>query len=180
MMDLPPKPTGSSPEARFARAVHDRLLSARMQDVSGSAINRTSRGFSLRPPQPRRGGVVIGLYLFKSMASDWLVCRTWDGTNEGTTDINIAKPPRLRFSVLTLTMIDGTVITYSDYNLVNQTRTATDDSGNVESQVIGEPYLLNDIIYAAPARTLVQDDTGKTVTLLDLNDDGRAWEEIPP
>lgn len=179
MFDLPPKPTGRSPEARFMRAVHDRLQSTRMQDVAGARVNRTSRGFSLVPHQQRRAGIIIGLYRFKSMMGDWLVCRTWDGITEGTTDIKIAKPPRLRFSVLTLTMIDGTVITYTDYDTDNQTRTATDDSGKTESQVIGEPYLLNDIIYAAPARTLVRDDTGKTITLLDLNDDGRAWEQIP-
>jgi|ERR1051326_2514898 hypothetical protein len=178
MMDLPPKPTGTSSEARFARWTHERLVAARTQDATGSGTNRTTRGVVAIPPQPRRGWS-IGLYRFKSMASDWLICRTWDGTNDGTADIKIAKPPKLRFSIATLTMIDGTIITYDLYDLVNQTRRATDNSGNSENQVIGEPYLLNDLIYAAPARTLVQDDDGNTVTLLDLNDDGRAWEEIP-
>jgi hypothetical protein len=179
MMEIPPKPTGSDSEARFARWTHERLLASRTQDATGSATNRTTRGSVAIPPQPRRGGIVIGLYRLKSMATDWIICRTWDGTNEGTTDVKIAKPPKLRFSIVTLTMIDGTVITYIDYDTDDQTRTAADDSGNTENQVIGEPYLLNDLIYAAPARTLVQDDDGKIIVLLDLNVDGRAWEEIP-
>src|SRR6267142_3023188 len=53
MIDLPPKPTGNSPEARFMRSVHDRLQSMRPQDVAGSAVKRTSRGFSLAPQPPR-------------------------------------------------------------------------------------------------------------------------------
>ena len=32
----------------------------------------------------------------KTIENDYLVCRTWDGTTEGTTDIPVAKPPDLR------------------------------------------------------------------------------------
>lgn len=114
------------------------------------------------------------------MQGDYLVCRSWDGTNEGTTDINIAKPAELRASVATETL-RGVLMTYSAYDnsLNGQTRHATDGQ-NPETQYVTPPYALNCLLWAVPAATLVNITTGappvtKAVALLDLNISSRAW-----
>ena len=45
-------------------------------------------------PPIRIGGAESGIARLrvKSVQDDHLVCRTWDGTTEGTSDIKVAKP----------------------------------------------------------------------------------------
>lgn len=50
----------------------------------------------------------------KSVQGDYLVCRLFDGTNEGAANINVAKAPDLRHS-LTSQTIAGVAVTYDTY-----------------------------------------------------------------
>lgn len=148
----------------------------RIKPGVGYRLRRTPGGVIL---QIARGGGRGGLrlYRFKSMEDDWLVCRTWDGTNEGDKDILIAKPTKLQFSIDSET-IDGTVVTYTLYDTTNQTRHASAGvapNTTEEDQVIVPRYLVDDLIYVASARTLVLDADNKDLGLIDVNIDGRAW-----
>lgn len=116
----------------------------------------------------------MAMYRFKSMASNHIICRTWDGSTEGTEDVLIAKPYLLR-----RTPFDGETrgfVTYA-YNS-DITRTAWDDPEDIDNQVISPAYVINDIIYATRS---IEGGTAVTVTAetiewLDINADGRVWE----
>jgi hypothetical protein len=113
------------------------------------------------------------------MQDNYLVCRKWNGSTDGPADINIAKPPELKFSVTSET-IDGVVYNYSGYSKTAQTRVSTAAGGGTpENEVIVPRYLVNSIIYAIAAPTFVQtiDVPPKPIAFLDLNVGGRAWSE---
>ena len=120
------------------------------------------------------GGVVtiaavapVQMLRLKSIQADYLTCRTWDGTTEGSTDILVAKSYKLRNAIVSA-VIDGVTVTYAYPDTV--TRTAT-ISGSNETQVIVPRYLVNDLILG-----MTVGYTGVTsVTIIDLNLDGRAW-----
>ena len=103
---------------------------------------------------------------------DHLVCRTWDGTTEGDTDVLVAKPYLLRRTPFDGHERGGATIVFTSM----KTRTLTLD-GDTEDQVVIPPYLLNDEINAALG---IVDGTGvehlgEPVRYLDLNVDGREW-----
>ena len=103
----------------------------------------------------------------KSIQADFITCRTWDGSTEGSTDIYVAKSFKLRNSI-TSAVIDGVTVTYTYPDTV--TRTAT-IAGSDETQVIVPRFLVNDLLLA-----MIAGYTGvSSVTLIDLNLDGRAW-----
>jgi len=111
----------------------------------------------------------VQVYRYKSQQGDYVVCRTWDGSTEGDTDVAIAKPMKLRNSITSAT-IDGVGVTYS-YGASKVERTAT-IGAVTEDQVIVPRYLVNDLIFATSS-------TGGTgvsgQSKIDLNVDGRAW-----
>lgn len=125
-------------------------------------------------------GSTITQYRVKSVAGDYLVCRTYDSaTNtEGGADVYIAKPFKLRHSIASA-VLDGLTVNYTYAALANNldgTRTATPINGAAETEIVVPRWLVNDLIYAAS----VGSGTGVTVagnavTLLDVNADGRAW-----
>lgn len=145
---------------------------------------RTSRGINARQgsggifisPQARSSGPITTWH-FKSMDTDFIVCRSWDGTNEGSEDVKIAKPPELRFSIVTET-IDGTDVTYDGYDLDAQTRFAHDGTTD-ETQVIVPRYLVDSLVYVCRANSCGTDEDENPIGLLDLNVSGRAWAAVP-
>jgi hypothetical protein len=178
MLEAPNPPQGSSAQANWLRRIRQHSIENRVLSGRGYRTRRTTAGIIL-DINPGKGGTGLGLFRFKSMQNDYLVCRSWNGTVEGTQDVYIAKPPKLRFSISTET-IDGVVVAYSGYGPLTQTRNAS-GGGNSESQVIVPRYLVNDLIYAMPAPTLVTFVQGpKTIKvgLLDINADGRAWSAV--
>lgn len=124
------------------------------------------------------GGISAKRLRFKSSRANYIICRTWDGTTEGTTDIKVAKPAKLRNSI-TSEVLDGTTITYT-YTTTGSAayveRTASGASS--ETQRIVPRYILNDEIWAIGVPVGANDDTSPTpqpLTILDLNIDARAW-----
>lgn len=176
MNQNPPRPTGTTPEARYAQWLWDSSNRNRIQDSAGSRTTRTTRGF-FTIPQKLPGGIKITTWHLKSVSDEYLVCRSWDGENEGTQDVKIAKPSKLRSSIDEET-IDGTLVTYTNYDAENQTRHASAGvapNTTEEDQVIVPRYLQDDVIYAVKAKTMAADEDGKDIALMDLNIDGRAW-----
>jgi hypothetical protein len=112
----------------------------------------------------------VQMYRYKSQSGDYVVCRTWDGTTEGGSDVNIAKPMKLRNSI-TSAVIDAVTVTYSYPTTV--TRVAT-ISATTENQVIVPRYIVNDLIFAVDSSggTAI---SGTLQDKIDMNVDGRAW-----
>lgn len=173
---IPPKPSGSDREALNAQAMWEANFGAE-SEISNSRtvkVNSTTKG-TFFEVVPSVGGIGIATYRFKSQQNDYIVCRAWQGSAEGTTDVKIAKPPELWFSVTSETLY-GTAFTYSAYDLTGQSRTAT-WSGGTENQRIVRPYVLNDLIWAIRANSFVT-ASGETIKLIDLNRAARAWTQF--
>jgi len=124
--------------------------------VGGVAPPRQVESPSARPRTAR--------FQLQSISADHLVCKTYDGTTVGDTNINVAKPPQLRESN---TAHDGHTF---DTFVGGVQRTAD----STEVQVIVPNYVALDEIYA------IRDLRGGTGVTdapewLDLNVDARAW-----
>ncbi len=90
---IPKKPSGSGPEAKFMQATWEANYgSGRAQSSSGARVNRTTQGFSI-VQRPGRGGsnTSIRTVKLRLVEPEYLVCRSWDGTTLGTTDLYVAK-----------------------------------------------------------------------------------------
>lgn len=119
----------------------------------------------------------------KSVGDDHLVCRTWDGTTEGTTDINVAKPFYLQktpYHGKTIT-INGAALTFSYTN--GFTRTVT-KAGVPETQIIIPAYTHTGVVSGYGGEEIwvqagVSGGTGVTVAgeVLKLQQvpDARMW-----
>ena len=169
-MRAPNRLSGNSPIIPWLNSLRDFAVAIVPRPGIGHKTKYTSNGVMFEI-EPSGLGLKIARYRFKSMGTDHLVCRTWDGTTDGASDIFIAKSPKLRFSITSET-IDVLTITYSSYNIGSQTRVAT---GTIsENQAIVPRFLVNDIIYAVSASTGVT-VSSSPVSLIDLNLDARAW-----
>lgn len=172
---IPRRPSGSDAQSIFMQWVWDSLRALRICETPNTGTNRTTKGDFLIV-NPGVGGAQLQTFRFKSMKGDYLICRAWNGSVEGSSDIYLAKPVKLRHSITSET-IDGTAYTYSSYSLTAQTRVSAPASGSAETQIVVPRYLPNDLIYAMAAPTYVQseDVPAKAVSLIDVNLDGRAW-----
>jgi hypothetical protein len=116
------------------------------------------------------GGGSAGRYRLKGMADDYLICRSWDGTTEGTKDVYIAKEFKHRNSLTTETEY-ATPMTYTytpdgtDPNHLNVLRHKTDGT-DTELQHILPIWTLDEEIGAIQQSTGVIADDGSAVTLL--------------
>lgn len=131
---------------------------------------------------PTAAGVAFSKWHVKEHHADYLLCRSWNGKKEGTKDTKIAKPMGLRQSRVTELLPDGTNLTYSGWDITQQSRQANGDDGTSEVQFITPRYLIadetmnaNEFIIAVSLDTFAQDDDGKAVTLFDMNNAGRAY-----
>ncbi len=138
------------------------------------------------------GGVTIGMFIVKEVLADHLRCRSWDGEEEGTVDVLVAKPWLLRRTPFDTLEIAGIEYTYiNDYS-----RTAEDtETEETEEQEITPTYqpaegeYAGDVIFAAhtilrgTAVVIEEEVEEETVTTIpywiDLNIDGRAWAKVP-
>lgn len=161
-------------------------IGVKRYDEISRATNRVL-GMPVETPQQSRRNIptsdAIRLRV-KSVSNDHLVCRTWDGTNEGTVDLNVAKPYILRctpFHGKTLT-VNGNTLTYS-YSSGTQ-RTVTKGSSS-ETQIIVPGYVTTGSGYGGSEIYAERCDTGvvlnagqsneERLDLIDKNIDGRMW-----
>lgn len=191
---VPPRPAGTDAFARWCQAVWDRLFSQEGQlcDSATVSVRRTSKGTFLDAAGPA-SPFSAQAFVFRSMAADYLICRMWGGSptpTMGTTDVYIAKPIALRFSIIS-EIIAGATVNYTQYSLNAQSRHAVVANANPareEDQVITPRYLTQQtltgnviipgsIIYAMPAQTFVNNPSGQPIGLIDMNGDAREWTE---
>lgn len=103
-----------------------------------------------------------------SVHDNHLLCTRWIGSGWSSIQEKVAKPFLLRASITTR---NGITYTFTD----PFTRTATQAS-NTETQVIVPSYIANhDEIFAVPVPHTGVTESGRELTLMDLNVDGRAW-----
>lgn len=130
-------------------------------------------------------------YRIKSYAQDHYVCRTWDGTTEGSTDVLVAKPKALRGSIASDHILDpsGSLTidisyTYSGNYL---TRTASKTGGTFSPGIDQEAHVIVPGFYAGLTGNFDEiwastvDSTGVAAapTIMDDNRDARVWTSVP-
>lgn len=152
----------------------DPILATWLTQVA-MAINQLSKG--VKPPAQvfqQAGSGTLQQMIITDITThdDALVCHTWDGTNEGTEDMIVAKPARLRNEA----SWNGLTFTYT----TPQEREA-DDGSDTEDQVVVPAYVIDDIIYVAAVDFTDVTDGGSPAVpliLLDINADARAWAKV--
>lgn len=107
---------------------------------------------------------------------DYLICRTWNGSDSGNVLIEVAKPYLLRRTPFHGQSRLGIAYQYTS----PVTRTATRDA-TTESQVVNPSFANGDVIYAElpiGGGTGVIAESGKAIRWLDKNLDARAWAKV--
>lgn len=187
MINPPGEPTGTSREANWLRRFRAFAVSCRLLPGVGYKLRHSTSGTILEIEPARGGGgttTSAQLYKITNVKREYLVCRTWDGTTDGTTDIYIAKPFKLR-ETLTGETIDNIAVAYSysssgfDTYLIRTARATISGQVTSEKQIVVPRYLVGDKIYAMPCSAAVITASDGlsigTITLIDINVDGRAW-----
>ena len=142
-------------------------------DVQGIARSVAKLlGTSVGPRQRTQYEITPGVAQFRYQSSigDYWVCREYDGINEGTLNILIAKPFLLRRS---LTSYNGITYTY-----VNDFERTANDGANTETQVIVPAIVTGALIYASRSlrgTNVVSQPPATPIEWLDINADARAF-----
>lgn len=188
----PPLPTGNSPVAMFARAVWFRLFGGEFPfgDTDTVKVDYTGGKYYFKTKLANSIGTSQSstIQQFKIVADggDYWVCHTWDGTTEGSSAVNVAKPYKIRAGTgkITTETIRGVphYYTYSYSSGIYIRSVYTDSSYTtnslVERNTIIPSPIPGDIIYATSGFSTASPSTLVGVEYLDLNVDGRAWAEI--
>lgn len=148
----------------------------------GIRTNRTMNGTVVAISSKNiAAGSFLNQYRLKEVLNDYLRCRSWNGTSEGSTDVYIAKSFRLRrtpFDNLTISF-DSDGESYSaSYVYSSATKRTVTISGTAEVQIVIPRFKVDfDLIYAMEVEesTGLVNSAGKAITIIDINADGRAW-----
>jgi hypothetical protein len=117
-------------------------------------------------------GHIMQQFKVHEIDGDYLICHTWDGTDEGAVDIKVARPYLLR-----RTPFDGYTRNSITYTYVSDVERTAAKSGETDiTELVTPSYQVGDVIYA------IRDIRGGTAVedapnWLDCNVDGRAWAE---
>jgi hypothetical protein len=133
---------------RLLRQKFNALLNGEIKDENGNRIGEVkyADGNTVWVVKTSSEGSQLKMYRLKSVQGDYITCREWDGTSEGTEDVSIAKHPEIRKpSTATLR---GTAFTYTYAD--DQTRTSRRNSdNNTITEWVIPPLEVNDLIFAA-------------------------------
>lgn len=196
-MRLPKKLDGSSPLVAWANNLIDWVQSDRLVSVVGGKLQQTVSGRTLTIDTGGGGApaAAVGVQRFrlKSIGTNVLVCRTWDGTTEGATDTFVAKPTKLQPRIL-YEYLDGRLWTYTYPSNTQRVASSTgqpDEQQNIVPRFLGAmsftgpgpgfPTVVypGDEIFAAQFEDALFTADGVTpVYYQDLNVDGRAWAKV--
>jgi len=106
-------------------------------------LERFAGRFPVRAPVGGSGGAGSSPFRLKSIQNDYLTCRTWDGTTDGSTDVYVAKPFLLRHALANY----STISSFTTVNSQQATVIAIADSVTYTWRVV-LPYAVNDVIWA--------------------------------
>jgi len=165
-VDVPNKSPGDD---LFAREVNEMVRNINaLLGTKGPNTIVDSSGVHQRKTTPT--GSKTGVFRFKSFDTDRIICRTWDGTTEGSEDIAVALPFLLR-----KTPFDGETVNGITYTYISTTLRDATDGTITERQSIVPRYFTNDIIYATSMTSHDVIISGQRLLLQELNVDGRQW-----
>lgn len=200
-MNLPPRlPESGKWGALFAwlnqlRDVVDSFkpLPSHNVRVTRTRVGTGLLGVAAAESEPASPAVSVERFRLKSMGTNVLVCRTWDGTSEGDTDTFVAKPTKLQPRIA-YERIDGVLWTYTYPSNTERVASATgqpDEQQNIVPRYLvpatytgpgpGFPTVVypGDEIFAAQFEDALFVADGVTpVYYQDLNVDGRAWAKV--
>lgn len=122
----------------------------------------------------------LQMWHLKSVQDDYVTCRSWDGSSEGSVDTYLAKEWKIRTSLAGETVL-GIAHTYTygtgpDSN--NKYRTNSDGT-NSEQELIIPPWSIDEVVFSVSGSTDVVDGGSNPVTLLMV---GRSaeWGKVSP
>lgn len=175
MNDLPGDLGGTHPLRHWLNRLKQAVAARTPLPAPGYDLAQSPKGFVLTP-KPGRGVGRQKTLRVKSVTGEYLVCRTWDGTNEGASDINVAKPFNARRPATET--IAGVVVNYTytaGADALNGYRTAV-GTGINETQVVVPYWIADGLIAVAEI-----DYSGVTVDGADLKlieVSARCWAQI--
>lgn len=120
------------------------------------------------------GGGGASQFRVKAVYADMVKCRTLDQSlNEGTNDIYVAKPYKIRQSPFDGQTLYGLSFSYTSSPTV---RTVTNTLGSTLTQYVIPAFRDDlDIIYGISTTTNVPNSLGGYCTYVDMNNDHRGW-----
>jgi len=119
------------------------------------------------------GGAAASPFRIKEIWENVLVCRTWDGTSDGDTNIYVAKPYLLQQVESHYPWIDGSSLTS-----VNTQEITVEVSSIEYTWRVTLPYAVNEVIWATPYTLGDIMVTTTEVVWMDDNRNGHAWGEV--
>lgn len=174
----PAPPTGNDPQAVWMRSLLAFLDTLTLRGIiGGRKINHPEGGFSLViDPATIGAGGGLSTYRVKSRTGEYLVCRTWDGTTEGSTDVKVAKSFSCRRP--TTETLGGVAITYAYTNgsdSLNDSRTAT-GTGVSETQMVVPYWTVDGVIAVATIAYSGVTADGADLKLIEVS--ARCWAQV--
>lgn len=117
-------------------------------------------------------------YRVKSKAGDVLTCRTWDGANEGETNIQVAVNRNSR--QLASEVIEGTTYTYTGYTAVGSYNTSrnSNDGDTDETQIVTPMWYSDCEIDVMRTDYSGVAGTAGDIKLIEVS--ARCWAKVEP
>jgi hypothetical protein len=137
----------------------------------------TDKGIEITPAGSRGGGTVDVAMRVKSVQANYITCRSWNGVDEGTSDILVAKPFIARQP--SSATVAGTNYTYTysaGPDALNSYRDS-DDGSTVEEQVVTPYWSVNDVIHVSGISfSGVNNPADSDIKLIEVS--GRCWAKV--
>lgn len=167
-MIIPGRLGGDSPLVRWLNQIRDAVDAFRQQMNQGRAPEIIAGKFER-------------LHRLKDVFDDYIIVRTWDGTNESSGDIAVAKPKVLRTSAEWSESKYGVTHTYTfpgggpdeTHNKLRNDDWGTGD----EDQLVTRPWVIDEEIEIMPGQTTAVDGDGNPIWLRYVGP-ARQWAEI--
>lgn len=147
----------------------------------GHSVSAVDAGVAVQDLHLGGGGGGAQRMRVKSVDGDYLTCRTWDGTTEGSYDIAVAKPPHLRHS-LTSQNVNGVTVSYGSFGITGGMCQRTASAGGYVTQTEWVLPVWQIAGTGTDAEIWADMPAGGTgvegTTLMDTNRDARAWCQV--
>lgn len=187
--DFPRKPVRFGAEFDFHRqnlrmAVRDQMRGGNAVRISNLTVGTLSNRDDFIEDSSEGGATVQRFKITSITNNDYLVCRTWDGTTLGGTDVNVAKPYQLRRNPFHNKTISGITYVYTAGNPQRRTLThaGLTPPNAASEEFITPAYAVDDNILAVePGGGVTTGGFSSTLagaTWEDINHNGRVW--LPP